>query len=55
MYTDKDSNLLIDLRNNYGENSVRLLRKWEITHKEDGSLQESQEVHAQMHTAAPSW
>ena len=33
MYTDKDSNLLIDLRNNYGENSVRLFRKWEITTK----------------------
>ena len=33
MYTDKDSNLLIDLRNNYGENSVRLFRKWEIITK----------------------
>ena len=49
MYTDKDNNLLIDLRNNYGVNSVRLFRKWEIITKKIGRLQESQEVHAQMH------
>ena len=30
MYTDKDSNLISDLRTNYGEESVRLFRKWEI-------------------------
>ena len=30
MYTDKDSNLISDLRNKYGEESVRLFRKWEI-------------------------
>ena len=29
MYTDKDSNLISDLRTKYGE-SVRLFRKWEI-------------------------
>ena len=33
MYTDKDSNLIRDLRNNYGENSVRTFRKWEIITK----------------------
>ena len=33
MYTDKDSNLISDLRNNYGENSVRTFRKWEIITK----------------------
>ena len=33
MYTNKDSNLLSILRTNYGENSVRTLRKWEITMK----------------------
>ena len=33
MYTDKDSNLISDIRNKYGENSVRLFRKWEITTK----------------------
>ena len=30
MYTDKDSNLISDLRTRYGEESVRLFRKWEI-------------------------
>ena len=30
MYTDKDSNLLCDLRTKYGEDSVRSFRKWEI-------------------------
>ena len=30
MYTDKDSNLISDLRTKYGEESVRLFRKWEI-------------------------
>ena len=29
MYTDKDSNLISDLRTKYGEESVRLFRKWE--------------------------
>ena len=33
MYTNKDSNLISDLRTRYGEESVRLLRKWEITVK----------------------
>ena len=33
MYTDKDINLISDLRNNYGENSVRTFRKWEIITK----------------------
>ena len=33
MYTDKDSNLISDIRNKYGENSVRFFRKWEITTK----------------------
>ena len=33
MYTDKDSNLISDLRNKYGENSVRNFRKWEIITK----------------------
>ena len=30
MYTDKDSNLISDLRTKYGEESFRLFRKWEI-------------------------
>ena len=30
MYTDKDCNLISDLRTKYGEESVRLFRKWEI-------------------------
>ena len=30
MYTDKDSNLISDLRTKYGKESVRLFRKWEI-------------------------
>ena len=30
MYTDKDSNLISDLRTKYGEDSVRSFRKWEI-------------------------
>ena len=30
MYTDKDSNLISDLRTKYGEDSVRTFRKWEI-------------------------
>ena len=30
MYTDKDSNLISDLRTKYGEESVRCIRKWEI-------------------------
>ena len=30
MYTDKDSNLISDLRTKYGEESVRFIRKWEI-------------------------
>ena len=30
MYKDKDSNLISDLRTKYGEESVRLFRKWEI-------------------------
>ena len=30
MYTDKDSNLISDLRTKYGEESVRSFRKWEI-------------------------
>ena len=30
MYTDKDSNLISDLRTKYGEESVRYFRKWEI-------------------------
>ena len=29
MYTDKDSNLISDLRTKYGEESVRLFSKWE--------------------------
>ena len=29
-YTDKESNLISDLRTKYGEESVRLFRKWEI-------------------------
>ena len=33
MYTNKDSNLISDLRNKYGENSVRTFRKWEIITK----------------------
>ena len=33
MYTDKDSNLISDLRIKYGEESVRSIRKWEITIK----------------------
>ena len=33
MYTDKDSNLISDLRTKYGEESVRSIRKWEITIK----------------------
>ena len=33
MYTDKDSNLICDLRTKYGEESVRTIRKWEITIK----------------------
>ena len=31
MYTNKDSNLISYLRTKYGEECVRLLRKWEIT------------------------
>ena len=31
MYTNKDSNLISYLRTKYGEDCVRLLRKWEIT------------------------
>ena len=30
MYTDKDSNLISDLRTKYGEDSIRTFRKWEI-------------------------
>ena len=30
MYTDKDSSLINDLRTKYGEEGVRLFRKWEI-------------------------
>ena len=30
MYTDKDSNLISDLRTKYGEDSFRTFRKWEI-------------------------
>ena len=33
MYTDKDSNLISDLRSKYGEDSVRAFRKWEIITK----------------------
>ena len=33
MYTDKDSNLISDLKTKYGEESVRSIRKWEITIK----------------------
>ena len=33
MYTDKDSNLISDLRTKYGEESVRTFRKLEITVK----------------------
>ena len=33
MYTNKDSNLISYLRTKYGEDCVRLLRKWEITMK----------------------
>ena len=34
MYTNKDSDLISDLRNKYGENSIRNFRKWEsITKK----------------------
>ena len=33
MYTDKDSNLISDLRTKYGEEGVRSIRKWEITIK----------------------
>ena len=33
MYTDKDSNLISDLRTKYGEESVGPIRKWEITVK----------------------
>ena len=33
MYTDKDSNLISDLRTKYGEESVKTFRKWEITVK----------------------
>ena len=34
MYQNKDSNLISDLRDKYGENSVSLIRKWENTTKE---------------------
>ena len=30
MYTNKDSNVISDLRNKYGEESVKSIRKWEI-------------------------
>ena len=33
MYQNKDSNLISDLRDKYGENSVSLFRKWENTMK----------------------
>ena len=33
MYTDKDSNLIGDLRTKYGAESVRSIRKWEIIFK----------------------
>ena len=33
MYTNKDSNLISYLRTKYGEESVRLVRKWKITVK----------------------
>ena len=33
MYTDKDSNLISDSRTKYGEESIRSIRKWEITIK----------------------
>ena len=33
MYTDKDSNLISELRTKYGEESVNSIRKWEITVK----------------------
>ena len=33
MYTNKDSNLISDLRTKYGEDSARSFRKWEITTK----------------------
>ena len=31
MYSDRDSNLISDLRTKYGEESIRSIRKWEIT------------------------
>ena len=49
MYTNKNSNLISILRTNYGDNSVRTFRKMGNYHKENGRLQESQEVHTQMH------
>ena len=33
MYTNKDSNLISELKTKYGENSVRSFRKWEIITK----------------------
>ena len=33
MYQNKDSNLISDLRDKYGENSVSFFRKWENTMK----------------------
>ena len=33
MYTKKDSNLISDIKNKYGEDSVKYFRKWEITTK----------------------
>ena len=33
MYTNKDSNLISELRTKYGENSIRIFRNWEITTK----------------------
>ena len=33
MYTDKDSNLISDIRTKYGQESVSSIRKWEVTVK----------------------
>ena len=49
MYQNKDSNLISDLRDKYGENSVSFDQEMGKYHKENGRLQELQEVHAQMH------
>ena len=49
MYTNKDSNLISDLRTKYRENSVRSFRKWEIITKKMAGLQESHVVYPQMY------